>query len=335
MSEDNETDCDSDRTKIELYYKLYGYLLLYYVTTGISAFTAIFSGIALFLNIFVLVTSTRRTKIKGNFRYLLIPNCINNIFLYFHVYFVYFASPVLRFLSKNFYFEYYLHFHIIRFCCFFYKLPLALNRAYAVAQPIQYEQKFSEKRVIILFISSFLAPYVLASVLALLDMYLMHFYYMFSFLSLISELCCQTLHAIIYWKIRKQIKTDMYEKMSVTDERKIEMRQVIKANFLQSAIPFILQVPFLLQQIHMQLAKALAFIWFSSIFYDLSITNIFIDPLCVLLIIGQYKKAWKDFLPKSKVIRLCFYAFLFFLACVPFYSVLQLRFFPPGTFNDT
>lgn len=312
MSETNVTIYEDN---FVYFFPQWVYILFIAIVDIFTLLLGLFSAIAVFLNLFVLVNSLKRSKVPDNYRYLLIPNSINNIlFCIQHYYIFYTIHEILNLFITNF------EVNVPLFIChvgfIFYKLPLALNRVFALYRPLEYDYTFAEHRIVKLSISSFFAPYFLASLLILCGLSAVFIEYFFMSISLIFELICQVMHAMIYWRIRKQITSDLYNNLSEDNIRKLEMRQIIKANFLQSLIPLFLQFPFLLNSFKFPFMHELMILYLGKIFFAVSNLTVYVDPLCVLMIIKRYKQIWVDFLPKSKPIRYVSFILFPFLCIV-------------------
>lgn len=139
-------------------------------------------------------------------------------------------------------------------------------------------------------------------------------------LAVVCETFNQCFHLAIYLRLKHHQKVFAGNQIFVKDHELTE--QIIRANFLQSIIPLIIQGPYLVTVVlrylkisvwtsNATLTEYLVFMVLTFISETIPslafLLNAVADPLCIICIIKSYRNVWTSIKPNTVPIRfLCF-----------------------------
>lgn len=259
----------------------------------------------LFLNGFVVRLILLPSTIYGNYKYIMLINNVNNmayktslvvILLYrLHNNLAYVPKGVILF-----------H-HYFTIGLFLYKLPLTLNRLIAVSAPYNYEFLLTKARCCQI---SFVFSLIPALLTVLHNTFKSRSPVNIIFAShIFVELFNQSLHIAVFTKLKRHLRRNTFGNMSTNDSKFRELREAIKANFLQSFIPLALQIPVALFHAVGYFYKPdsilgmllVVITQLSAITFHISPL---IDPLCIISIISAFRMEWhKMYYSKTVIFR--------------------------------
>lgn len=281
----------------------------------------------LLLNAFIIWVSLATGKIGGTFKQLLLPNSLNNIIIINLVVFRY--IPILNRFTNSYCLEDVTW--TLGICAglgvYIYKLPLTINRFCAVFWPLRYDGFFTDCHLYAIAFMQLVFPYFLFMLLQLLYPFKDDLGAPLSVIFIVCVLVNQMVHISIVFKLRSHLKKQTYGNVSTHDPTFLELRQVVKMNFLQWLIPFLLQCPVVLI-VFLQNMFSMNSCGLFGVFQILAracfLAGAFIDPLCVIMIIGSYRSAWKEFMIKGKCKRRTLYCAVFIVNFIVLFCIFLL-----------